>query len=234
MSSNGLSKGTADNAGQAYKVILQSDYDTEEAYFTEVTRFIEKYFTCSNSTAAQGNDLTRQIYTKKYGGKNGLTTEIYVDTDFDLARVTLEYQFLIDFPYERLPLLRYFLNNTNRTLRYINFFIDETRRFPVVAKYRFNILGAFSQSAFLATMEQIDVSLFPNACKLRYLSREESAPEYIDLAVSLTEDILFHLPAPAEISSEMELLEQALLAAGKPVTARTTKLLTLLLNASLE
>ena len=76
------------------------------------------------------------------------------------------------------------------------------------------VLGAFSPSAFRETMKLIDVSLFLNACKLRYLTREEIDPEYTELAVSLTEDILFHLPAPAENLPEMELLEQALLAAG--------------------
>lgn len=230
MSSNELNKETTENAGQTYKVILQSDYDTEEAYFTEVTRFVEKYFTGNNSTAAQRNDLTRQIYTKKYGGKNGLTTEIYVDTDFDLACVTLEYRFRVDLSFDRLSLFHYILNNTNRTLRYISFFIDEASRTPVVAKYSFNVLGAFSQSAFLEPMKLIDVSLFLNACKLRYLTRKEIDPEYIDLAVSLTEDILFHLPAPAGTSPEIELLEQALRAAGKPVTERAKKLLALLLS----
>jgi len=232
MNSSKLSKEAADNASQAYKVILLSDYDTEEAYFSEVIQFIKEYFTGSNSMSA--NDLTRLSYTKKYGGKNGLITEIYVDTDFDLACVTLEYHFLVDLPYDRLSLFHYILNNTNRTMRYISFFIDETSLFPVVAKYSFNILGAFSQSAFLETMKLIDVSLFLNACKLSYLAREEIDPEYTSLAISLTEDILFHLPVPSEIPLEMELLEQTLLAAGKPITERSKKLLALLLNESPE
>ena len=232
MNSKELNKETADNARQTYTVILQSDYDTEEAYFTEVIQFIKDHF--KGTSAHRHNDPARLSYTKKYGGKNGLTTEIYVDTDFDLACVTLEYRFLVDLPYDRLSLFHYILNNTNRTLRYISFFIDEASRTPVVAKYSFNVLGAFSQNAFLETMKLIDVSLFLNACKLRYLTREEIDPEYTDLAVSLTEDILFHLPTPAEIPAEMELLEQALLAAGKPVTERTKKLLALLLSESPE